>query len=1028
MAAAPVIVTHTNEDTPAVGGLFAGLSFFLVQRLPSRSSFVEKIQSNGGRVVRLEDQADHVIADHFRRDCPNGSLSYTFIDTAIQNGELPDPNNHLAGARPGALREIGSAIPGKSTRTPFTAEDDKTLWQWVERCKRDGAQVKGNEIYKQLEARNPRHTYQAWRDRYVKRLIDKPPAGVELTIAANPPPSPPTAQDDQQEISGEAVDQAQGEDSPTENTNLQNSEPEFTEEDLEFLMKQAKDIEKVVEESMDDAWGAWAQTYPEHSADSWRKFWTEHVRPVYLQRKATRKAKRKRERGLNVEIASVEAILDQESNSTPSEEEQAPTTLERTPNGPSSSGSQKRKRSSLTSRVKRMYSLKKLKSGSGDDLGQDESNKEVAPDVERTDLQSPPKLSTQPVELLGSDDEEEAEAEQIVPTSELNRAAQAQLEREEEEEIDGLMLRERISDAQADAQAEFDEEVFGIPRSNAAFNYNSMSNLPTSEVNRAAGQQLMHESIDRQHETEVDDNDDLPLPSELPAPETNHAQVADDPPVNVFEPQVDALTEENLASQQALHRSQIFRGADLPEDDDARDGEIQDRYVQFLQSITSESRPAQAFTAESLQRQREYNIEPPTHETQYPSNMLQIGHDDMNTEQIEELPVASQEEIDGAIDDIIQWPESPTISQRKEAALRPSQSFGYETHVPYPELPSQRPGPSLREGQEIISSQNSAPSQIAYPALPQQPPEPINTSSARFAEQLPSSQPPFSDEQRSVESDSSYVLVQEDPHPRSSEHEPGEDELDLSIAVPDGGWDPSSSPAKVLKPSPVHQLRSQQNDHGRPNSHLAEEPDVDAEAVAENRDVVELTSSPSSSSSDSASEPAAPADDGTGERKRALETQDIVNAETQQPDFDMPLPPDSDQEYDDLRSGPTNQPSSPPNAVTIESQRALATTHTLPDDDLDSYIDTMVVRGYNEVSVINALRCTSMRPDLAELVLLEEKAGKGLPKDVAGVWSEEDDRVVESGNARGLRKLEEKHSWKEVESRMLFLEEWREDE
>ena len=63
--------------------------------------------------------------------------------------------------------------------------------------------MKGNEIYKQLEAENPRHTYQAWRDRYIKKLKDKPPAGVEVTVAANPPPSPPTAQDKQEEISAD---------------------------------------------------------------------------------------------------------------------------------------------------------------------------------------------------------------------------------------------------------------------------------------------------------------------------------------------------------------------------------------------------------------------------------------------------------------------------------------------------------------------------------------------------------------------------------------------------------------------------------------------------------------------------------------------------------------------------------------------------------------------------------------------------------------------------------------------------------
>ena len=189
-----------------------------------------------------------------------------------------------------------------------------------------------------------------------------------------------------------------------------------------------------------------------------------------------------------------------------------------------------------------------------------------------------------------------------------------------------------------------------------------------------------------------------------------------------------------------------------------------------------------------------------------------------------------------------------------------------------------------------------------------------------------------------------------------------------------------------------------------------------------------MTSSSSSSSSDDDSEASAAAYVVVEERKKALETQDIVNAETQQPDLGMPLPPDSDDESDDLYSDSVNQPSSPPNAATLESQHALAETQKLPDNELDAYIDKMVVFGYKEASVIAALKCTSMRPDLAELVLLDEKAGKGLPKDVAGIWSEGEDQMLESGNARGLRKLEERHTWKECEERMQFLQEWRDEE
>ncbi|EMC99442.1 hypothetical protein BAUCODRAFT_571495 [Baudoinia panamericana UAMH 10762] len=193
----PLVMSQTNGHGPAIGGLFAGIAFFLVQRLPLRSTYIDKIQANGGRVVKLEQQADHIVADHVRKDCPPGSISYTFIDAAITNAQLPDPDQHRAGPIVGAVREVGSGFPGKQTKTPFTGEDDRVLWQWVERAKAQGGRVKGNEIYKQLEEVNSRHTFQAWRDRYIKKLMDRPPPAMQVRVPANPPPSPPTAPDEE---------------------------------------------------------------------------------------------------------------------------------------------------------------------------------------------------------------------------------------------------------------------------------------------------------------------------------------------------------------------------------------------------------------------------------------------------------------------------------------------------------------------------------------------------------------------------------------------------------------------------------------------------------------------------------------------------------------------------------------------------------------------------------------------------------------------------------------------------------------
>ncbi|KAF2210828.1 hypothetical protein CERZMDRAFT_44672 [Cercospora zeae-maydis SCOH1-5] len=197
MAGGSVVVRDAStEYRPSTAvTLFADLSFFCLQKLPTRSQLIRDIQANGGRVVKDEKLADYIIADHARKDAPPGSYSWTLVTTAIAHGALPDPAEHYAGPRPGSIRDLGSAIPGKTTRTPFTHEEDKQLWQWVEQEKSRGGTVKGNDIYKRLEQVNPRHTFQSWRDRYLKKLMANPPTGMEPAVLASAAPSPPTALD-----------------------------------------------------------------------------------------------------------------------------------------------------------------------------------------------------------------------------------------------------------------------------------------------------------------------------------------------------------------------------------------------------------------------------------------------------------------------------------------------------------------------------------------------------------------------------------------------------------------------------------------------------------------------------------------------------------------------------------------------------------------------------------------------------------------------------------------------------------------
>lgn len=146
-------IAYTDMDgASALGQIFAGKKFFLVQRLPTRSRFIADVEANGGELVKLEAQADYIIADHIRRDAPPHALSYRFIEEALREGELPSARAHLINATAASVPSgvSGVSAPSRSFRTPFTAEDDQELYAWVRSFEVQGGAVKGNEIYKQL--------------------------------------------------------------------------------------------------------------------------------------------------------------------------------------------------------------------------------------------------------------------------------------------------------------------------------------------------------------------------------------------------------------------------------------------------------------------------------------------------------------------------------------------------------------------------------------------------------------------------------------------------------------------------------------------------------------------------------------------------------------------------------------------------------------------------------------------------------------------------------------------------------------
>ena len=152
MAATFVYENVTKDAQVKTGNLFKDRNFWVAQRVPHRATFLDLIRTNGGQIVLLEKQADWMIADHFRQDCPPGTISYEFVHKSIAKGIILDPSDFPAGPKIGTARDPGSIVrPAKHARHAFTPDEDRILYNWVKKGVASGVPMSGNELYKQLE-------------------------------------------------------------------------------------------------------------------------------------------------------------------------------------------------------------------------------------------------------------------------------------------------------------------------------------------------------------------------------------------------------------------------------------------------------------------------------------------------------------------------------------------------------------------------------------------------------------------------------------------------------------------------------------------------------------------------------------------------------------------------------------------------------------------------------------------------------------------------------------------------------------
>ncbi|KAI9672969.1 MAG: hypothetical protein M1817_003133 [Caeruleum heppii] len=266
MAQAHVVYTTPNGNGSSAP-LFEGRKFWFSQTVPTRSWMIEQVQANGGEIVPLEKYADVKIVDHIKsKNKPPGSYSFEYVTHSLRNGILEDLEKHAVGPLEGTLRPVGSARPTKGSRTPFSAEDDRILHKWVTDYQRKGGSILGNEIYKQLERANNRHTFQSWRDRWIKYVSLRPqPSGSQVSVPAAPPTPPLDIPHADGTVEG-----------PPRN------EPDWTADDFSFLLAQVGDFLKLDQDMLEEVFGGIARKHSSHSASQWKAFYHDKILPFHL--------------------------------------------------------------------------------------------------------------------------------------------------------------------------------------------------------------------------------------------------------------------------------------------------------------------------------------------------------------------------------------------------------------------------------------------------------------------------------------------------------------------------------------------------------------------------------------------------------------------------------------------------------------------------------------------------------------------------------------------------------------------------
>ncbi len=140
--------------------------------------------------------------------------------------------------------------------------------------------------------------------------------------------------------------------------------------------------------------------------------------------------------------------------------------------------------------------------------------------------------------------------------------------------------------------------------------------------------------------------------------------------------------------------------------------------------------------------------------------------------------------------------------------------------------------------------------------------------------------------------------------------------------------------------------------------------------------------------------------------------------------FDLGLP-DPEGGWDAIDPDPNHDEPSDQEERTGSPTSSTTSTTSTSNLDLDTWLQLRASEGKKKQHLLAAAEATNMHKKLADAVYESLERGRGVPRDVPGVWTKEDDELLMGTDARGVERVERKHGARSVAERWECLGVWQ---